>query len=101
MSESTLAQLLRSELERQGESTDDLQAVQVSDATRLEPTKCADVSFNDLEHYSGDTGYGGESLPRLRAYTPSRVYFKHVYDGWESVQSLPRSPTNEDVRRVG
>lgn len=96
MAEKTLRELLERELEKRNESPDDLVRITVDRANT------GDLSLEDLEAYAGDVGFGAAALPNLYAWTQQYVYFKHVYDGAESVYSAPRWPdTEDDPRRFG
>jgi len=85
----TLQGLLDSALEENNETRSDIVSVAVGDRV---------ATYFELSEYEGDIGYGGGSLPNMQAWTSDYVYFKHVYDGAESVRYVPRNPTNESVR---
>lgn len=91
----TLQELLYRELEKRGEGKEDLITVVVGDFVGRGATEGEVVEYEELAEYEGDVGYGGENLPRLHAWTEQRVYFKSVYDGAESVKSVPRNPTDD------
>lgn len=92
----TLRELLERELEKRNESHSDL--VQIS----VDRANTGDLSIDDLDAYEGDVGFGGAALPNLFAWSKEYVYFKHVYDGAESVYSVPRWPdSDDDPRRIG
>lgn len=97
----TLKELLTRELEEQDETPEDIRYIRVSAGVGYGSQGSFEASFGDLEQFEGDTGFGGESLPRLYAWTVDRVYFKNVYDGAESVQSVPRNPSEEEPERHG
>jgi len=86
---STLQELLNSALEENGETPADIFAVAVGGEG---------VTYEDLDDYEGNIGYGGASLPNMQAWTSDYVYFKHVYDGAESVRYVPRNMTDKAVR---
>lgn len=100
MAEKTLQDLLNKELESQYESAIDIVEVRVSNtgivpAGEKHSSGHRIVSYEDLAEYTGDAGFGSQSFPNLYAWTKKRVYFKHVYDGAESVCSVPRNPCDE------
>jgi len=97
----TLQSLLDSELTSQGESPEDIESTRVSVGDGWSPDNSVEQSYDDLAEYEGDTGFGGERLPRLLAWTDDRVYFKVVYDGAESIGSAPRNPAEEIPGRYG
>lgn len=103
MTVKSLQQLLASELENQEEYAEDLEDIRITAPGRqaFSADKVASVTYGHLDDFEGDTGYGGESLPRLHAWTEDRVYFKVVYDGSERVQSVPRNPSDEPPDRIG
>jgi hypothetical protein len=83
------------------ESPEDIDTAVVSSGRGWSPGDSVDVTVDELSDISGDTGFGGESMPRLHAWTDERVYFKVVYDGNESVSSVPRNPNTEVPGRYG
>jgi len=85
----TLKELLDRALEENDETQSDIVSVAVADTVAV---------YSELSEYEGNTGYGSESLPNMQAWTSDYVYFKHVYDGSESVRYVPRNMTNKAVR---
>jgi hypothetical protein len=48
-----------------------------------------------------DDGYGAAQGKPFTAWSKTRVYFPVVYDGAESVGSVPRDPCDEAVEHFG
>jgi hypothetical protein len=94
MTERTLYELLERELDTRDQSMSDLKAIRTSRDEGL-------VYPERLKEFSGDTGFGSASLPNLYAWSDDYVYFKHVYDGAESVRSVPRNPSAKTPTRIG
>jgi len=90
MANRTLQQLLAVELEAQGEPSDEIEQIRIAGAGQVETPDGTPVTYDELNGYAGDAGFGAEQLPRLYAWTATRVYFKSVYDGKEYVDSVPR-----------
>jgi hypothetical protein len=85
----TLQDLLDGALEENDETRSDVVIAIVGDTV---------ATYSELDEYEGDVGWGSASLPNMHAWTSDYVYFKHVYDGSESVRYVPRNPTNESLR---
>ena len=90
--ETTLSDLLDYRLEKNGDTQEDITSVVISKTDWGEDSEYYKVNVETLNMFEGDSGYGGEEFPDMIAWTDNYVYYKHVYDGSESVKSKPRNP---------
>jgi len=78
MVKAKLSELLNGELERQGETPQDISEIRMTENSGLSPSGCQTVAYEDLTVIEGDAGFGSESFPNLYAYTDDRVFQKAV-----------------------
>ena len=90
-----LAEIVKREMDNHDENPEDIEVIKITETGGFRPGGCQEATFEDLTEIMGYTGCGGESFPNLYVYTTDRVYFKRIYDGSESIASVPRNPTNE------
>ena len=97
-----LEKAIRESMENHGESEEDVEQVKLFKTSGYRDVESSsDVdSLEDLD-IDFDSSYGSESGPRFYLWTENRVYFKQIYDGSESVTSVPRKPTDEVPPYVG
>lgn len=103
MSDRTLRELLEHAMEEHNETVYDIEAIVVgANSWGIGPETHEIDSVEELEQWSGNTGYGGENLPGIHVWTADRVYLKATYDGSEWVESVPRHPVDtDDIGSVG
>lgn len=95
----SLRELVEREMEAQEENQDDIQQIVIGPAWSYgsEGDDLEVVSIDDLEDYTGNTGYGSQSFPAIYVWTDNRLYLKRHYDGSESIVSVPRDPTTDEL----
>jgi len=101
MRKSNMKEMILNEMKRQDESAKDIKSVKVFKVygyRDVEKTEEANLDALDIEFNSG---YGGEEGPRFFVWTEDRVYFKQLYDGSESIASVPRNPCDEKPAFIG
>ena len=97
---STLYALLEYALEENIEYVEDVSTVIIDIEREYQEDNFVEVTVDTLKHFEGDTGYGGEELPDMIAWTQNHVYYKHIYDGSECIRSKPRHPESIDFEET-
>jgi len=101
----TLRDLVENEMEQQSESEEDIERMLIGpiESIRKEGPETRYVdSIEELEDFEGHSGFGAQELPTIYVWTEDRVYLKRNYDGAETMESVPRHPTdNEPPESVG
>lgn len=88
MSKTCWATMINNEMDRHGETWNDVVA------------SAPPVNLMDWDRLFDD-GYGCEEGEPFTLWTKSRVYFPACYDGAEWVASVPRDPNDEVTEHVG
>lgn len=106
-----LKDMVLSEMESNGETEDDIETIHLGEAgwgghgysgplpTFADRDDAYVASLDELD-YDGNGGFGSESFHSFYVYTCDYIYIKRVYDGAESVASIPRNP-NPEVKPEG
>ena len=100
-------EMIEDDMKQYGESWTDVVAEVVAKQERwLEDEDCypTDPEMHHPPPSLGrkfDDGYGGPEGCWFTVWTTNRVYFPTVYDGAESVRSVPRNPCEEATPHVG
>ena len=97
---SNMKQMVLKKMESYDESENDIEQVKVYEILKRYDSAKIGESIDDLD-IEFKSGYGGENGPRFFVWTEDRIYFKQIYDGSESIASVPRNPCNETPSYIG
>lgn len=86
--------LIFREMAHFGETPEDAVHVEIQPLEPAAAEPCPQAWLDVPFHNS----HGISTAIPFRIWTPTRVYFSHLYDGRESCQSVPRNPENRAER---